>query len=280
MFERIVHMVWATDDLMRDYACLPLAMLAEVAAKDLKVVFSGEGGDEAFAGYRRYADSLESKLKSWVFGSGGVKAHGQWSAGWRTSRAMSSALRDTSPRDIFKQAWADAPKHWSRMQKLQYVDLTTSLPDNLLVKSDRILMAHGLEGRVPFCDHRLVEFGLSLPDDVKYQQRRGKYLIRQWAEKVLPKDHLNLPKRGFHVPVAGWLSGQFLDQLEDKLMRNKAIQEWFEVKQCRKLFALQKAGKSYSREIWGMMQFAIWHGLFVEGRDAVPTTRENPLDWI
>lgn len=280
MFERIVHMVWATDDLMRDYACLPLAMLADVASQDLKVVFSGEGGDEAFAGYRRYAASPEATLKSWVFGSGGVKAHGQWSAGRYTAKARNSLLRDTTPRDIFKQAWADAPDHWSRMQKLQYVDLTTSLPDNLLVKSDRILMAHGLEGRVPFCDHRLVEFGLSLPDEVKYQQRRGKYLIRQWAEKVLPKDHLNLPKRGFHVPVAGWLSGDFLLQLEAKLLQNSAIIEWFDVERCRKLFALQRAGKSFSREIWGLMQFAIWYGLFVEGRAAVPTTRENPLDWI
>lgn len=280
MFERIVHMVWATDELMRDYACLPLAMLSDVASKDLKVVFSGEGGDEAFAGYRRYSDSIESKLKSLVFGSGGVKSRGQWSTGRQTSKARNPLLRQTSPRDVFKQAWADAPSHWSKMQKLQYVDLTTSLPDNLLVKSDRILMAHGLEGRVPFSDHRLVEFGLSLPDEVKYQQGRGKFLIRRWAEKVLPKDHLNLPKRGFHVPVAGWLSGEFLEQLETKLMQNQAINEWFDVQQCRKIFMLQKAGKSFSREIWGMMQFAIWHGLFVEGRSSIPTTRENPLDWI
>ncbi|MEZ5536105.1 MAG: asparagine synthase (glutamine-hydrolyzing) [Thiolinea sp.] len=280
MFERIVHMVWATDDLMRDYACLPLAMLSDVAAQDLKVVFSGEGGDEAFAGYRRYVDSLEGRLKALVFGSGGVKAHGQWSAGRHTARARNPLLRETSPRDVFRQAWADTPENWSRMQKWQYVDLTTSLPDNLLVKSDRILMAHGLEGRVPFSDHRLVEFGLSLPDEVKYQQRRGKYLIRRWAEKVLPAEHLQLPKRGFHVPVAGWLSGTFLDQLEEKLLQNKAVTEWFEVPACRRLFAMQRAGKSYSREIWGLMQFAIWHGLFVEGRSAVPATRENPLDWL
>ena len=284
LFGRIVHTIWATDDLMRDYACLPIAALSDAAAKDLKVVFSGEGGDEAFAGYRRYAPSLESTLKSWVFGSGGVKTRGQWSSRGIPKRALSDALRQTQPRKIFTQAWDDCPNNWSAMQKKQYVDLTTSLPDNLFVKSDRITMAFGLEGRVPFSDHRLVEFGLSLPNSVKYSNNRGKLLIRQWAETILPHEHLQRPKRGFHVPVKTWLSGKFLDQLTDKLLHNKAVQEWFDIAQCKVMFDAQKSGKNMCREIWGLMQFAIWHGLFVEGSDGIngarPNPIENPLDWI
>ena len=280
LFGRIVHTIWATDDLMRDYACLPMAALSDAAAKDLKVVFSGEGGDEAFAGYRRYAPSLESTLKAWVFGSGGVKTRGQWSSKSIPKRALSNALRQTQPREQFTQAWDDCPSHWSAMQKKQYVDLTTSLPDNLFVKSDRITMAFGLEGRVPFSDHRLVEFGLSLPDSVKYTNNRGKFLIREWAETILPHEHLQLPKRGFYVPVKAWLSGKFLHQLADKLLQNKAIQEWFDITQCNVMLEAQKSGKNLSREIWGLMQFAIWHRLFVEDLGVTPNPIENPLDWI
>lgn len=280
LFNRIVHSIWASDDLMRDYACLPMAALSDRASQDLKVVFSGEGGDEAFAGYRRYAPSLENTLKSWVFGNGGIKTRGQWSSRKYAKQALGSALKQTQPRQAFKDTWNACPASWSMMQKKQYVDLTTSLPDNLFVKSDRISMAFGLESRVPFSDHRLVEFGLSLPDSVKYPERKGKYILRKWAEKVLPKEHLAMPKRGFYVPVKSWLSGDFLEQLNQKLLLNRAIQEWFDIEQCAKLFNGHKAGKNMSREIWGLMQFAIWHKLFVEQPQIIPTKNENPLDWI
>nr|HPQ97594.1 asparagine synthase C-terminal domain-containing protein [Thiolinea sp.] len=280
LFERIAHTVWATDDLMRDYACLPLSLLAERAAQDLKVVFSGEGGDEAFAGYRRYADSVEGWLKALAFGTGGFRTHGEWGRRRETRAALSGALRAVDTRLPFRTHWAETPPDWSRMQQRQYVDLKTALPDNLLVKADRILMAFGLEGRVPFCDHRLVAFGLSLPDAVKYRQRRGKYLIRRWAEKVLPKDHLQRPKRGFYVPVPEWISGRFLDQLELVLLADRAVREWFDPIACRRLFDRQRSKGGCTRAIWGLMQFAIWHRFMVEQPGLQPAVCENPLDVI
>ena len=180
VFNRIPLMTWSTDELMRDYASLPTLALAEYAAQDLKVVFSGEGGDEAFAGYRRYhPNSVERRLKDLIHpGSQGFRTRGQLGS-------MSSFFKDPNiPKRLnfrkhFLANWQACPKRWSFMQKAQYTDIKTALSDNLLVKSDRMLMAFGLEGRVPFVDHRIIEFGLALPDQFKYQDKKGKFFLKK-----------------------------------------------------------------------------------------------------
>jgi asparagine synthase (glutamine-hydrolysing) len=271
---------------MRDYASLPTAILAETASQDLKVVFSGEGGDEGFGGYGRYHSTPSERwIKDLLSpGSGGFRTRGQWSRRW-FGRLAGPALRDA--RDAFRtpiiQAYRDAPADWSALQRFQFIDLTTALPDNLLVKADRMLMASGLEGRVPFVDHRIVEFGLSLPDGLKYRAHHGKALLKRWAERFLPKDHLYRKKRGFHVPVREWLAGPFLDRLEGRLLEHRAVKEWFQVDALRQAFAAQRQGGArvdLSREIFSIMQFAIWYGLFVEPSGRVPGRREDPLDWL
>lgn len=278
LFERIVYSIWAADDLMRDYATLPTLALAERAAQDLKIVFSGEGGDEAFAGYKRYAP----KASRWVLHSllrQDFKPNRQWSS--TASKAIfSEKMQPSKAYREYSNLWRSAPAHWSTMNKRQFTDIRASLADNLFVKTDRMLMAHGLEGRVPFSDHRIIEFGLSLQDNLKYRDNRGKWLIRQWAEQALPAEHLRKPKRGFYVPVNEWLQGDFLDKLSQKLSTNKAIGEWFNRDGVNTILRAAKSGKNYSREIWGLMQFAIWHRLFVEGGHRTPTIKENPLDWL
>lgn len=279
LFSRIVHSIWSTDDLMRDMASLPTSLLSERAAQDIKVVFSGEGGDEAFGGYRRYAASLENWLKGVVKGTGGFRTRGQWQAGL-PSQLLSSELSAVDTRRQFKSLWQQAPKQWSNMQRRQAIDLMTALPDNLFVKGDRTMMSFGLEGRVPFSDHRMVEFGLALPDKLKMHGTTGKQLLRQWGKSVLPAEILARPKRGFYVPVNEWLSGPFLDQLEQKIVANRVIQRWFKRDRIAELFNAQRAGKNYARHIWCLMQIAIWYQLFVERSGVKPAVEENPLDWL
>ena len=143
-----------------------------------------------------------------------------------------------------------------------------------------MLMSFGVEGRVPFLDHRIVEFGLSLPDGLKTDGRTGKYFLRRWAEGLLPSDHLYRKKRGFHVPVGEWLQGDFLDGLERKLKTNQAVNTWFDPRVLPDLFAAQRTQGNVAREIWSLMQFAIWHRLFIEQPGARPSSDENPLEWI
>lgn len=279
---RLVHSTWAADDLMRDYASLPTSLLSERAARDLKVVFSGEGGDESFAGYRRYRPNLEARLKALLHpGSGGFRTRGHW-RGARARRVFGPALKAAAGarRAPFVAAWQAAPRDWSYVQKAQYTDLTTALPDNLLVKADRMMMGFGLEGRVPFVDHRVVEFGLSLPDGLKLRGGQGKWLLKRWAERHLPEAHLYGPKRGFHVPIGEWLQGDLLRGLRQKLPANPAIRAWFDPGGVRRLIEAHTAHGRAAREIWCLLQFAVWHRLFVERPGSEPAPHEDPLDWV
>ena len=160
------------------------------------------------------------------------------------------------------------------------MDLVTALPDNLLVKTDRMLMAFALEGRVPFLDHRLVEFGLSLPDHLKVRGRQGKWLLKRWAGPRLPAGHLERPKRGFHVPVGDWLTGDLAARLGEVLVRNRGIRDWFRVDSIPDLVHARQAGRGGSRELFGLMQFAIWHRLFIEQPGLKPGPDEDPLEWV
>ncbi len=283
VFARLPLTVWAADELMRDYASLPTAFLAQTAAAELKVVFSGEGGDEAFAGYRRYHPRpLERWFKSVLHpGSGGFRTRGQWSGRW-PRQLMGPALRGApgADRAPFVAAWRETPPTWSDMQRRQYTDLVTALPDNLLVKTDRMLMAFGLEGRVPFLDHRVVEFGLSLPDRLKVRRHQGKWLLKQWAAPLLPPGHLERPKRGFHVPVGDWLTGDLARRLGARLIANRGIRDWFEPAAIPALVAARQAGRGGARELFGLMQFAIWHRLFIEEPGLKPEPEEDPLEWV
>ncbi len=283
LFKRIPHVIWATDDLMRDYACLPTSFLAEEASRELKVVFTGEGGDEVFAGYGRYKkSSFEKWLKNFLApGSGGFRTRSQIQGRW-TRDLFKPDLQDCSNafRKPFISAWQSCPSAWSPVQKGQYVDMVTALPDNLLVKVDRMLMSFGVEGRVPFLDHRIVNFGLSLPDHLKMKSHYGKLFLRRWAEKYIPRQHLWGKKTGFHVPVGEYLSKSFLDHLEEKLLQNDAMRAWFNSETLQRLFEFQRRGGRGTRAIWCLMQFAIWHHIFLEGNGEEPTPQEDPLDWI
>ena len=283
VFGRIPHSIWCADELMRDYACLPTSILAQTAGADLKVVFSGEGGDEVFAGYGRYRPPLAERWFKAILhpGSGGFRTRGQWAGHW-SRRLFGTALKaapgpDRAP---FLRAWRETPANWSDMQRRQYTDLVTALPDNLLVKTDRMLMGFALEGRVPFLDHRLVEFGLSLPDALKVKGHQGKWLLKRWAEPRLPPGHLNRRKRGFHVPVGDWLTGEVAEQMGRRLANNTGIREWFRTDAIPALVTARQHGQGGGRELFGLMQFAIWHRLFIEQPGLRPAPDENPLEWI
>ncbi len=283
IFQVMPLTVWSADELMRDYANLPVALLAEAAGKELKVVFSGEGGDEVFAGYGRYrASSFENTMKGLIYpGSGGYRTSATL-RGRAVKRLFGDQLLavNAQRRAFFVEAWKSAPKHWSAMQKRQWTDIRTSLPDNLLVKADRLLMASALEGRVPFLDHRIVEFGLSLPDSLKLVDRQGKWLLKKWAEKRVPKSHLYAKKRGFHVPVGEWMQGEYRQKLCQRLPQHPAIKEWFRPEGVKQLLAGYGSSGAESRMVWAMLQFAVWHELFINGDGSRPDARTDPLELI
>ena len=279
LLDCLPHAVWAADDLTADYANLPVALLAQRAGAELKVVFSGEGGDEVFAGYGRYRVPLLKRLLAGLRhrGGGDFRGRGLFSGESMSlfQPALAEAMRDW--RAPFAQAWDETPKSWTRLMRMQYVDLATWLPDDLLIKADRMLMAFGIEGRVPFLDHRLVEFGLGLPDRYKVDGRNGKRFLKLWGERFFPKAHLWGRKKGFTVPVRDWLQGERLQQLDRALAASPGMADWFQPGAVRQLIERQRQRGDRSGPLWALLNFAIWHRLIVEGDGFEPPIRQDPF---
>jgi len=276
--------IWAADELMRGDATLPTVLLAREAGRDLKVVFSGEGGDEVFAGYGSYRASRWVRLLRRLVhpGSGGFHTNETLSHGWarRLFRQPLLAALDQA-RAPFITAWKETPDNWSDLQRMQYVDLVTALPDKLLVKLDRMLMAWGVEGRVPFLDHRVVEFGLALPDKLKVNDKIGKVFLKRWATRFLPHQQMFSRKRGFAVPMQALANDEFLLCLRKLLPRNPAIRESFHPPTVTEIIDRFRRDSTARSLVWALLQFAIWHRLIIVERGAArPPSRQDPLELL
>lgn len=283
LLNRLPYTVWAADDLTADYANLPVSLLAEQAAEGkIKVVFSGEGGDEVFAGYGRYRLSpLKRFLTTLRYpGTRGFRPSGLFSN--ETEQLFQPALVETLHRwrTPIAQAWRETPATWTQLMRMQYVDLTTWLPDDLLIKADRMLMAWGLEGRVPFLDHRLVEFGLGLPNNLKIQGKTGKRFLKLWGERHLPKTQLWRPKKGFTVPIRDWLQGERLDKLSHTFAVSPGINAWFQPTGIQHLIKRQRQQGDRSGPLWALLNFALWHRVMIEGGGDPPPTQQDPFSYL
>lgn len=235
------------DDPCADYAILPTWKLAREAAKDVKVVLTGEGGDELFAGYGRY----RSAVRPWWRGGRAMRARGIMD-GLGVLRAAPTGWRD----GIVAAESAQASPARTRLQAAQAVDCEDWLPNDLLLKLDRCLMAHGLEGRTPFLDPAVADVGFRLSDALKIQGGRGKYLLRKWLERALPQALPFSAKRGFTVPVGEFIAAQGA-KLGPLVARQPGIQEICEPNAVAKLYS--SAGKRQMMAAWVLLYYALWH---------------------
>ena len=283
LFEHLPFAVWAADDLIIDQAILPTSLLAREVARDFKVVFSGEGGDELFMGYGRYR---RTRLQLWLAnlrapGSGGFRTSGRIGRAW-SRRLLSPSMRQrpSAARLGFIDAWQATPRSWSTLQRMQVTDMATELTDSLLVKVDRALMAWGLEGRVPLLDHRLVEFALSLPDDLKVRGREGKHFLKRWAVPIYGKALIQRPKSGFSVSVGKCLRGENLRRLGMILPHHAAFAGMFESSGIAALIARQQVKHDVTLILWSLLQYVVWYRIFIEGGGEKPEVFMDPIEFI
>jgi asparagine synthase (glutamine-hydrolysing) len=229
----------ALDDPTADYAALPTYRLAEAARDSLRVVLTGEGGDELFGGYGRYRRALRPALL------GGRPAE----------------PRPDHPEVLAR--WREAgrpPRGLSPLQSAQWSDVATWLPNDLLIKLDRCLMANGLEGRTPFLDPEVADFAFTLPDRFKVRGRFGKYLLRSWLARTCPAAAPWARKQGFTVPVEAWIAPRAAD-IAPRVAQVEAI------RRLRTPEAVAAAFAPGGKGAWPLLFLAVWSLIHLEGAE-------------
>ncbi len=248
------RIVAAMDDPAADYAIIPSWFLAQRARQEVKVVLCGEGGDEIFGGYGRY----RSAMRSWWLGGRVMRARGAFDkldvlrarpAGWRDGLAAS-------------EAHAAMPGR-SRLAVVQATDMADWLPHDLLLKLDRCLMAHGVEGRTPLLDPAVTAAAYRLPDGMKVRDGRGKWLLRQWLARHMPAARPFAPKQGFTVPVGAWIAGQGA-RLGPLVAAQPGVAEVADPARVAALF--RAAGtRREGFAAWMLLFYALWHRAHILG---------------
>jgi asparagine synthase (glutamine-hydrolysing) len=293
---------------MEEPVCEPPAValyyVSRLARNHVKVVLSGEGGDEAFAGYPDYPNMLRLErirhavgpfarlagdgafLMGNLLGDGRVQRYAEalgrplW-AHYFSRTSGPSALFNWRARRLFTEEFlehttANAASRFiedlltavpdeTLLNQMLYVDSKTWLPDDLLIKADKITMANSLELRVPLLDHVILEFAASLPPIFKVRGKETKRILKAAFAKVLPPDILNRKKAGFPVPYASWLGNGLGQPVEDILLSGRSLARGYVRKsELERLLRANVGRGKYSREIFSLLTLELWHRAFVE----------------
>jgi asparagine synthase (glutamine-hydrolysing) len=295
-FENFVpQLIRSLDEPMADPTCIPLHYISKLAREHITVVLSGEGADEILAGYGIYPRMLAIEranripgmrhLAPWVARlapSEGVRQyagmlgqpleqryHGV-SRGFRPS-TMRLLIGDQRMRhsalclqERFDQEFS-AVSGCAPLNRMLHIDTKVWLPDDLLVKADRMSMANSLELRVPFLDHRLVEFAAGLPLHCKLNGS-GKSLLRQAMRGVVPDAIIDRPKKGFPVPLASWLRYGMRSFTRDHLLAaDSASCQYMDRPTLTRMVEEHEQGRAdRSSELWTTLVFEMWHRQFID----------------
>lgn len=278
-------------------AAIALYQLSMKAKEDVTVILSGEGGDEILAGYPLHQIMpkvnkiyqwakyfpVGEKLLSPLMGSEKNKKYWNWvnqpinqryqsisndvTFDIKQDMYSSNVLLDYhSQTSEYYETLFNKYNHRSDLSRMTYTDIKSWLPDDLLVKADKMTMAASLELRVPFLDHKLVEFTSSLPDHFKIQNNQGKYLLKNAMEKRLPHNIIYRKKKGFPVPIENWFRTHLYDQIRDILMDQKTLSRgYFSEEYIEKVLIKHKSGaEDLSRRIFSLLNLELWHRMYID----------------
>ena len=294
-----------TEEPTADSSALPVFLVSRLAREHVTMVLSGDGGDEVFAGYEthnawavaerwrkrpglhpqrdwcaRWSKRSPSAIRKSVSSSrpSDSCASPNSAPSGRTSPGVASSTRNCRPncsgqnlvgpppferhKHHFANAGTDDP-----LGKMLYVDTRFYLPGDMLVKVDRMSMATSLEARVPFLDHRLVEYAAKIPSQVKFPGGKKKYLLKKGLEPLLDRDLLYRKKAGFNVPKNQWLRGPLRELVGDMLaperLQRHGLLDPAVVRQMVNEHQQRRADHSFA--IWSVLIFQLWYDRFVAG---------------
>ncbi|MCD8510367.1 MAG: asparagine synthase (glutamine-hydrolyzing) [Bacillus sp. (in: Bacteria)] len=288
--------VWHMDEPVADPAAIPLYFVAQEASKHVTVVLSGEGADELFGGYNIYrepqslsmfkgiptamkpmvknlAERLPMGMRGRSFlirGCTPIEERFVGNAKIFLDEEKDRILVPGSPHwktnDIVKALYEEA-KNYDDVTKMQYVDMHTWLRGDILVKADKMTMAHSLELRVPFLDRDVFDIAAKIPLHGKIRGKQTKVWLRESLADVVPAHVLHRKKLGFPVPIRIWLKDEMYDWARN-WMTTSQTDHLFNKKECLQLLEDHRLGKlDASRKIWTILTYMIWHHNYMENRN-------------
>ena len=301
------QLLYFQDEPTADWTSIPQHFVAKLARDNATIVVQcGEGADELFHGYAGYADHrrVVVPFQRYVpaparrlLGTAAVQLSRRMGRGIRHGEALYDAARSTVPywggaicfradlkkkvlRDpeahgdsygIVERLWAEADQARADvdiLQKQTYLELKQRLAELLLMRLDRMTMANSVEGREPFLDHRLVEFALALPADLKFRNGTGKYVLRRAVDGIIPAEIINRPKQGFGTPMREWLRGEFGRRAQREVRESSLAERGLlDYDVVDRLFEAHRAGAgAWEYHLWNVYSVSAWHDRWVAGR--------------
>jgi len=301
--------VWHMEEPVCEPPAIALYYVSRLASGEVKVLLSGEGGDEAFAGYSNYRNLLWlERLKRHLSPLNGSVARGLSLADSlfhlprvakyaplmnarfpdyyfsRTSNPYrysgnglgmlySADFARSIDREHSIEPVRQLQKHvtgQNTLDSMLYIDTKTWLPDDLLIKADKMTMANSVELRVPLLDHKVLEFAAALPSNLKVRGFTTKYLAKKTLEKRVPRQILERRKAGFPVPYESWLRNELRGWVREVLLdRKTASRGYFATPAVEQLLARDQAEGGLSKEIFSLLTLELWHRTFLEREQAV-----------
>ena len=302
-WESLPRVQWHMDEPSGDPSAVALYFVDKLAACRVKAVLSGEGADEFFGGYRIYqtpfANEHVSKVPKGVLRAGSKVLHAMGKRGanyleraseqveeWyytnangvaftpaERDRLLAPALRERlgslpTPQQLTAAAYAEAAG-LDDTTRMQHVDMQFWLVGDILLKTDKMAMAHSLESRVPFLDREVFALASTIPTSQKVTERQTKVTLREAAERAIPRDWAQKEKLGFPVPVVSWLrEGRCFNEVK-RAFESDVAARFFDVDELRRLLDEHRAGADRSRRIWIVYSFIIWYCVFfIDGMPA------------
>lgn len=300
-FEAVPKAVWHQDEPVADPSAIALYHVAELAHRHVTVVLSGEGADELFGGYRIYREPNALRPVAWLPQRAKRLINRLASRLPDGLTGRNYLLRGTTPIEerfignarIYSEAakrelllgeepfspscgnscglageFYERCQHLDPVSRMQYIDLNLWLPGNILMKADKMTMAHSLELRVPFLDKELFEFVRQIPASYRIARGTTKHILRQAMEGVVPDFVRHRPKLGFPVPLRDWLHTREGDWMVEQI-EGSGSDMFFSKHAARTMLEKHRRGMGdYSRRLWVLYIFSLWYSTFIrEGKN-------------
>jgi asparagine synthase (glutamine-hydrolysing) len=295
--EHMEDLAWYLDEPFGDSSAIATYMVSKLASQKVKVVLSGDGGDELFAGYDKYVvEQRERSRWSWpaptrsLLGAiGRTMPDGMRGRNFLRHISLASAERYLDAGTFFRrddmkklfrpevyellaqyEPWRAKAEylessncHW--LSNLQGLDMKNYLPLDILTKVDRMSMAHSIETRVPLLDHKLVEFAATIPPEMNLRGGTTKYVLKRAMRGILPESIIDRPKRGFAVPLGYWFRGKLGAYVRDLLLGDTSRHRgFFDGRYIENLVSRHERGENLDLQLWTLISFELWSRTFLD----------------